>query len=118
MARSTSRSTPLDSVIFAELQYEMHYADVHAPLVALLQQRFPNVESGLQGDSWVWVHDTDSAASRVAMDTFTAVRHQVKSAAPSALVDRVITVLAQAFDVRVLPAPVPEAEDDAGDAEG
>jgi hypothetical protein len=118
-------------VIFAELQYDVPYAEVHAPLVALLRAHFPHVRAGLQGDSWIWVQDDAAVAEAeaeaeeqaigggsggrgalVAVDTFTAARHEVKSAAPSALVTRVIAVLAQAFDIRVLPSPVLEAHDD------
>ena len=105
-------------VIFAELQYDVPYAEVHAPLVALLAQHFPDVRSGLQGDSWVWVHDTGGTGATVAIDTFTAIRHEVKSAAPSTLLDRVLAVLAPAFDVRVLSVPVPEAQDAADSAAG
>ena len=114
-------------MIFAELQYDAPYAEVHAQLVALLRAHFPHVRAGLQGDSWIWVQDDAAGAepeaeeqaiggggggALVAVDTFTASRHQVKSVAPSALVTRVIAVLAQAFDVRVLPSPVLEAHDD------
>jgi hypothetical protein len=119
-------------VIFAELQYDAPYAEVHDRLVALLGAHFPHVRAGLQGDSWIWVQDDaavpEAGADRqainggsggsggrgalVAVDTFTAARHEVKSAAPSALVTRVIAVLAQAFDVRVLSSPVLEAHDD------
>jgi hypothetical protein len=45
-------------MIFAELEYDQSYYDVHEPLVALLGRHFSNIESGLQGDSYVWVlHD-------------------------------------------------------------
>ena len=100
-------------MIFAELQYEQSYAAAHAPLVALLRRHFPNVEAGLQGDSWVWVLDLGQRPHRVAVDTFTSARHQVKSTTPSALVDRVLSVLALEYEVSVFEPPIPEAHDEA-----
>ena len=44
-------------MIFAELQYDLPYSDAHSSLATLLGQHFQNLESGLQGDSWIWILD-------------------------------------------------------------
>lgn len=44
-------------MIFAELQYDQPYSDAHSSLVTLLGRHFKNLESGLQGDSWIWILD-------------------------------------------------------------
>lgn len=95
-------------MIFAELQYDLPYSDVHEPLVALLEHHFPEVESGLQSDSWIWVTDH---GQKVAIDTFTSMHHQVKSPEPSAHVNRVLAVLALQYQLRVMDPPEPEAHE-------
>jgi hypothetical protein len=97
------------SMIFADLQYHQPYSDVHDPLVALLRHHFQNVESGLQGDSWVWVLND---SHKVAIDTFTSMQHQVKSSEPSVLVNQVLGVLAHHYQLRVLDPPELEGHEE------
>ncbi len=97
-------------MIFAELEYEKHYSDVHAELVACLGRRFVRVQSGLQGDSWIWILDGEE---RVAVDTFTSMKHQIKSPKEGVHVQKVIATLRRQFDVRVYEQPELEAHEDA-----
>ena len=96
-------------MIFAELEYDQSYYDVHEPLVALLGRHFPNVESGLQGDSYAWVLDD---GQKVAVDTFTSMHHQVKSLKPSPLVNQVLAVLAGRYQLRIFDPPEFEAHEE------
>jgi hypothetical protein len=96
-------------MIFAELQYGQPYSDVHAPLVELLGRNFPDIDSGLQGDSWVWILD---AGLRVSVDTFTSMHHQVKSPRPSRLLDQVLAILASHYELRLMVPPMPEGDED------
>ena len=86
-------------MVFAELKYDGEYAEQHTPLHNHLAKHFTRVESGLQGDSYVWVF-RDS--EKVAVDTFTSVRHQVKSAYRGSLVREVMSVLQYAYEVSEL----------------
>jgi hypothetical protein len=92
-------------MIFAEFQYADDYADMHPRIVELMEERFSKVQSGLQGDSWIWITDSDE---KVAIDTFSSMRHQVKSYSAGPLVQRVIDALRVKFDVKVLDPPVEE----------
>ena len=56
-------------MIFAELQYDQPYSDAHSSLVTLLGRHFKNLESGLQGDSWIWILDN---GLKVSVDTFSS----------------------------------------------
>lgn len=86
-------------MIYAELQYEEHYSEVHSGLVDFLKLKFPNLESGLQGDSWIWIFDGNE---KVAIDSFSSMKHQVKCSSPqSKLVDRVIDVLSSQYSMEV-----------------
>ena len=92
----------LSQLIFAELEYASHYADAHRAIAALMESYFPNVQSGLQGDSWIWIIDADE---KVAIDTFSSMTHQVKSYTAGHLVQKVIDALRTEFDVNVLDHP-------------
>jgi len=63
-------------MIFAELQYEQDYSEMHFELVEYLKPKFPRLDCGLQGDSWIWIFDGDE---KVAIDTFSSMKHQIKS---------------------------------------
>lgn len=96
-------------MIFAELQYPQHYDDLHQELETFLAQHFARVEAGHQGDSWIWVLD---GAEKVAIDTFTSMKHQVKSACPGEHVQAVIDALRARFRVNVFDRPELEGHED------
>lgn len=66
-------------MIFAEPVYDGHYDSCHEELGRLLAAHFPQLRSGLQSDSWLWIGE---GRELVAIDTFTALRQQVKAARP------------------------------------
>lgn len=97
-------------MIFAEMEYQHHYSDFHAELLAFVEQRFSQVQSGHQGDSWIWILD---GGEKVAIDTFSSMKHQVKSAKAGPHVQRVIETLLLKYEVVVYEAPEWEGHEDA-----
>ena len=95
-------------MIFAELHYDQPYADAHSSLVALLGQHFQNLESGLQGYSWIWIL---ADGHKVSVDTFTSMHHQVKAAQPSWLLDHVRAILANQYKLRMVDPPALEGHE-------
>ena len=90
-------------MILAELQYEQHYSDLHSSLVAFLGSKFQKMEHGLQGDSWIWIFE---GGEKVAIDTFSSMKHQVKSDASCRnFAKKVIETLSIEFQVIVFPEP-------------
>jgi hypothetical protein len=89
--------------IFAEVNYPGKYADVHSDIVALLTKMFPDIQSGLQGDSYIWVTD---GADKVEIDTFSSMRHQVKAHAAISHLQNVIAALREKYDLQVFEDPV------------
>lgn len=89
-------------MIFAELAYPGSYGDVHDELLALIRSRFSEVQSGHQGDSWIWILD---GGEKVALDTFSSMKHQVRSSKPGPHVDAVISALRERYVVRVYAEP-------------
>lgn len=96
-------------MIFAAMDYPQTYADFHPELRTFLSQHFSKVESGLQGDSWFWIFDEDE---KVEVDTFSSMKHQIKSGKAGPLVQRVIETLSRKYNVKVYQAPEPEAHEE------
>lgn len=88
-------------MIYAELDYPEHYSDIHDALVEYLQANFENVQHGHQGDSWIWITDGNE---KVMVDTFSSIKHQIKSARDGSLVQQVITKLLDKYKFRVYEA--------------
>jgi hypothetical protein len=44
-------------MVFAEMEYQKPYGDMHDELVSYLDTHFSNIESGHQGESWIWILD-------------------------------------------------------------
>lgn len=97
-------------MLFAELDYPEHYADCHDALVALLTAHFDRVESGLQGDSWIWVFEGNE---KVELDTFSAMNHQLKSPQRDGqLVPKVLKVLQSQYRIQLIDPPELEAHEE------
>lgn len=94
-----------DSMIFAELECDDEYSMVHDGLAGHIKEHFASVRAGIQGDSWIWILD---GGEKVAIDTFTAMKHQVKSATNGAHVQKVIEVLKLKYKLKVFEVPEPE----------
>lgn len=96
-------------MIFAELEYEKHYSEFHDELVIFVKSKFPNIEYGLQGDSWIWIIEDNE---KVAIDTFSSMKHQIKSSnAKSTLVNEVIEHVSSKYKVVVYDIPEFEAHE-------
>lgn len=99
-------------MIFAKLEYSEPFEEMHDELCSLMRSHFSDVEAGRQSDSWIWIH---AGAHKVAVDTFTSITHEVKSACPGKHVDDVISALKQEFSVVVLNEPEWEGHEDRND---
>jgi hypothetical protein len=96
-------------MIFAELVYQNHYSDLHAELLAFVGAHFSIVQAGLQSDSWIWILDGEE---KVAIDTFTSRKHQVKSLSSGTHVRHLIDTLRMRYKLKVLEVPQLEGHED------
>jgi hypothetical protein len=96
-------------MIFAELEYPEGYREIHAELVSFIGAQFPQVMSGIQGDSWIWISDGEE---KVEVDTFSSMKHQIKSAKAGTHVLKVIEVLQLKYKVIVYDNPELEAHEE------
>ncbi len=95
-------SDDLSQMVFAEVRYSGDYRTEHAKMVALIEDLFADTQSGLQGDSWIWIMDGDG---KVAIDTFSSMKHQVKSYTIGPHVQKVIDALSTKYDMDVFAEP-------------
>ena len=66
----------MNHYIYAQISTYKAYEDIHHHLVAILENKFGKVESGLQGDSWIEIRDSDE---RITLDTLGAMTHEIKA---------------------------------------
>lgn len=96
-------------MIFAELEYPEDYWDFHDELVEYLKASFSEIQSGHQCDSWIWITD---GSEKVEIDTFTSMKHQIKSAHEGNLVQKVMSTLADKYKLRVYESPELEGHEE------
>jgi hypothetical protein len=97
-------------MIFAEMEYDQHYDDMHEPLLQLLKSRFKRVESGHQGDSWIRIL---AGEEKVVIDTFSSMKHQIKSEnINSTLVKIVIQAIQEKYMLIVFNEPKLECHEE------
>ena len=97
-------------MIFAEIKTDESYYDIYPKLLKLVQQTFSNVESGVQGDAWIWIYEGEE---KVALDTFTSMRFQIKSDNINGLlVQKVISKLNEHYELYIYDEPELEGYED------
>ena len=97
-------------MVIAELRYQGHYDGQHDKLVDCLRETFPDLQSGHQGDSWIWIGEGDD---KISIDTFYSMTHQVKAKnRQNPLLAVVLHNLQSAFEVDILENPEKEPDED------
>jgi hypothetical protein len=89
-------------MIFAEMDYQGKCQDFHAELLAFLSSHFSSLKYGLQGDSWFWIIVGEE---KIAIDTFSSMKHQIKSERPGPHVQKVIKTLLLKYKLNVYEKP-------------
>jgi hypothetical protein len=97
-------------MIFADIEYQADYRSFHEELDAFVHANFSHVQSGIQGDSWIWIFDGEM---KVAIDTFSSMKHQIKSDVPGRHVQQVIDILRSKYRIKIYRAPELETHEDA-----
>lgn len=96
-------------MIYGEIENDESYYDFYHALLSYVKQHFQDVESGLQGDAYIWIKKN---GEKVALDTFTSMRFQIKSVNKNgSLVHEVINSLKRKYSVYVYDKPEPEGHE-------
>ena len=97
-------------MIYGEIETQENYCDFYAELLEFIKAHFNNVESGLQGDAYIWI---SAGSEKVSLDTFTSMNFEIKAnALSSTLVELVIETIQKQYIVRRYGEPILEAFDD------
>lgn len=97
-------------MIFGEIVHSEHYYDVFPELLELIKSEFDVVESGVQGDAWIWIVEN---SEKVAIDSFTSMRLQLKSEkSGGVLLEKVISVLQNKYKLYLYQEPEIEGHED------
>lgn len=85
-------------VIFAELE-----RDKFEEILACLMQHYPGIQSGRQGDDWIWVQIDDD---KVEIDSFTSMQLEVKAKRrQSAVVQKLVNLMEPRWVLQVFDPP-------------
>lgn len=85
-------------VIFAELE-----RDNFEEILARLMQYYPGIQSGRQGDDWIWVHFDDE---KVEIDSFTSMQLEVKAKRrQTAVVRKLLSLMEPGWVLQVFDPP-------------
>lgn len=87
---------------FAAIEHSKSYYDFFEELLLHIKGRFACVESGVQGDAWIWIKQDGQF---VAVDTFTAMHFEIKSDSENELLQAVIAAIQEKYPVRIYEVP-------------
>ena len=63
-------------MIYGEIETDKSYFAFYDELLAYVKKNFKDVESGFQGDAYIWIKNPNG---KVSLDTFTSMRFEIKS---------------------------------------
>lgn len=90
-------------MIFGEIVHEEHYEDVFPALLGVISATFAHVDSGVQGDAWIWIFENDE---KVSLDTFSSMQFQLKAKQEGGiLLGKVISVLERKYKLCIYTTP-------------
>lgn len=96
-------------MIFAEIDYEKKYPEMHDELVDFFKTGFPAIQHEHQGDSWIWIFENEE---KVTIDTFSSMKHQIKaSSAEYSLINKIIEYVRTKYAVVIYTTPELEAHE-------
>ena len=64
------------SYTYAVIEHSLDYYDFYDELLDYVQRHFDQVESGVQGDAWIWI---TKGSDKVSLDTFYSMQFEINS---------------------------------------
>jgi hypothetical protein len=97
-------------MIIGEIESSESYYDLYGKLLEFIEMHFRTVESGLQGDAYIWI---TSEGEKVSLDTFSAMSFQIKAnESSSSLAKLVVNTLKMQYAVQLYPEPISESHEE------
>lgn len=91
------------ALTFGAVAHDRPYAEFFDELSARLAARFGTVESGIQGDAWIWIF---REGLKVEVSTFYSERFEISAEQDHALLRDAIAFLQAAYGVRLYDPPI------------
>ena len=91
------------SIAFAIIEHKQNYYDFYDELLGYIKENFSQIESGIQGDAWIWVKNNQQI---VAIDTFYSMQFEINSDNENELLLSVIEIIKKRYPVRIYDAPI------------
>jgi len=91
------------NIAFAVIEHSQRYYDFYNELLDHIKRHFAHVESGIQGDAWIYVTQEEQT---VAVDTFCSMQFEIKSDGKNALLQSVIDTIQEKYPVRIYNTPI------------
>jgi hypothetical protein len=88
---------------YGVVDHREHYADVYSSLLDLITAKFAHVESGMQGDAWIWVFRD---GQKVEIDTFYAMQFEINADEDGELLRDVVRTLQPKYPIRLYDPPI------------
>ena len=88
---------------FGEIQTNKHYSEIYSELLSFVGEHFKNIESGLQGDAYIWI---ELGNEKVSIDTFNSMQFQIKSnKSDGVLLEKVLLKLKEKYQIDLYKEP-------------
>lgn len=91
------------SFTYAVIEHSQEYSEFYDELLAFVQQHFSQVESGIQGDAWIWITD---GSDKVALDTFYSMQFEINSNRQSPLLLSLLDLIQQKYSLSFYDKPI------------
>ena len=91
------------STAFAFIEHKQSYYDFYDDLLGYVTANFANVESGVQGDAWIWITQNNQ---KVSLDTFYSMQFEINSDSHNELLQAVIKTLSAKYPISIYDMPI------------
>jgi hypothetical protein len=91
------------NIAFAVIDHKQNYYDFYDELLNFIKRHFANVESGIQGDAWIWVLQDKQ---KVSIDTFYSMQFEIQSESNCDLLQSVLKTIQSKYPVNRYNTPI------------
>lgn len=91
------------STAFAFIKHKQNYYDFYEDLLDYVKAHFSNVESGIQGDAWIWITQDNQ---KVSLDTFYSMQFEINSESQNELLQTVMKTLSVKYQLSIYEMPI------------
>ena len=88
---------------YAIIEHSNSYYDFYEELLTFVKSNYRDVESGVQGDAWIWVKRDNV---KVEIDTFYSMNFEIHAENKHQLLEAVINTIQEKYPIRIYDPPI------------